>query len=136
MHYEADDVELVDINWLKAHEEVHQKKVIELFEMTLKWGGYTKPLIVDKETGAILDGHHRFEVGKRLKLKHLPVIIIDYLKDESITVSTWPNSKINKVTKKDVIDMALSEKLFPPKTSKHSLSNYLPPIMLEIEKLR
>ena len=35
-----------------------------------------------------------------------------------------------------VIDMALSEKLFPPKTSKHSFSNYLPPIMLEIEKLR
>lgn len=136
MQYEVDDVELVDINWLKAHEEVHQKKVIELFEMTLKWGGYTKPLLIDQETGAILDGHHRYEVGKKLKLKSLPAITINYFKDDKITVSTWPNSKIKNITKKDVIDMALSTNLFPPKTSKHSLSNYLPPIMYELEKLR
>ncbi len=136
MQYEVGDVELVDINWLKAHEEVHQKKVIELFEMTLKWGGYTKPLIIDRETGAILDGHHRYEVGKKLKLKFLPAITINYFKDDKIAVSTWPNSKIKNITKKDVIDMALSTSLFPPKTSKHSLSNYLPPIMYELEKLR
>ena len=136
MQFEANDIELVDINWLKAHEEVHQKKVIELFEMTLKWGGYTKPLIIDQKTGTILDGHHRYEVGKKLNLKLLPAIVTNYFEDERISVSAWPGSKINNISKNDVIDMALSGKLFPPKTSKHSLSYYLPPIMYELEKLK
>jgi len=136
MQYETNDVELVDINWLKAHEEVHPKKVIELFEMTLRWGGYTKPLLLDRKTGTILDGHHRFEVGKKLKLKLIPAIVTDYFEDERITVTTWPNSEIKKIGKEDVIEMALSGKLYPPKTSKHSLSEYLPPIMIKLEDLK
>ena len=136
MQFERDDVELIEINWLKAHEEVHPKKVIELFEMTLRWGGYTKPLLIDRETGTILDGHHRYEVGKKLDLNYIPAIVIDYLHDDRIGVTTWPNSGLEKIEKIDVINMALSEKLFPPKTSKHSLSEYLPPIMIKIEELR
>ena len=136
MQYETKDVELVDINWLKPHEEVHQKKVIELFEMTLRWGGYTKPLLIDSETGTILDGHHRYEVGKKLKLKLIPAIVTNYFEDDRITVTTWANSNLKEISKKDVIEMALSEDLFPPKTSKHSLSEYLPPIMIKLEDLR
>ena len=136
MQYETKDVELVDIKWLKPHEEVHQKKVIELFEMTLRWGGYTKPLLIDSETGTILDGHHRYEVGKKLKLKLIPAIITNYFEDERITVTTWPNSKLKEIRKKDVVEMALSENLYPPKTSKHSLSEYLPPIMIKLEDLK
>ncbi|MAK04517.1 MAG: hypothetical protein CMA03_01345 [Euryarchaeota archaeon] len=136
MRFEQKDVELLDINWLKAHEEVHQKKVIELFEMTLRWGGYTKPLLIDRETGTILDGHHRYEVGKKLKLKFIPAIVIDYLEDDRIDVTTWSNSNLKKIEKTDVINMALSGKLFPPKTSKHSLSEYLPPIMIKLDDLK
>ncbi len=136
MRFEQKDVELLDINWLKAHEEVHQKKVIELFEMTLRWGGYTKPLLIDRETGTILDGHHRYEVGKKLKLKFIPAIVIDYLEDDRIDVTTWSNSNMKRIEKTDVINMALSGKLFPPKTSKHSLSEYLPPIMIKLDDLK
>ena len=136
MRFEQKDVELLDINWLKAHEEVHQKKVIELFEMTLRWGGYTKPLLIDRETGTILDGHLRYEVGKKLKLKFIPAIVIDYKEDDRIDVTTWSNSNMKRIEKTDVINMALSGKLFPPKTSKHSLSEYLPPIMIKLDDLK
>ena len=136
MQYHSSDVELVKIKWLKAHEEVHEKKVIELFKMTLRWGGYTKPLLVDSKTGTILDGHHRYEVGKKLNLKFIPVILTDYLNDERITVTTWPNSELKTVEKEEVIKMALSNELFPPKTSKHTLSEYLPPIMVKLEELK
>ena len=103
--------------------------------MTLKWGGYTKPLLIDKETGTILDGHHRYEVGKKLKLKFIPAIVIDYLNDDRVGVTTWPNSGLKTIEKSDVISMALSGNLFPPKTSKHSLSEYLPPIMIKLDEL-
>ena len=35
MQFERDDVELLEISWLKPHEEVHPKKVIELFEFNV-----------------------------------------------------------------------------------------------------
>ena len=136
MQYRSSDVELVEISWLKAHEEIQEKKVIELYDMTLRWGGYTKPLLVDNETGAILDGHHRFEVGKKLKLKYIPAILTDYLNDKEISVTTWPNSKFKNIKKEEIINMALSGNLYPPKTSKHSLSEYLPPIMIKLEDLK
>jgi hypothetical protein len=62
------EVELVPIEWLKAHEGIRLKKVRELAEVTKKWGCYTKPLLVDKQTGTILDGHHRHQVGFILNL--------------------------------------------------------------------
>ena len=57
------DVELAPIMWLKPHEEVKPRNVDTLHEMTLRWSAYTKPLLVDRETGTILDGHHRYQVG-------------------------------------------------------------------------
>ena len=135
MPFEQSDVELVEIDWLKAHEMVLPKKVDELHMMTLRWEGYTKPLLVDSQTGAILDGHHRFTVGKRLELRLLPAILIDYLDDERISVKTWPNCQKQSITKQEIIDMALSGELFPPKTSKHSLDGHMPPIMVSLESL-
>ncbi|MDP7000908.1 MAG: hypothetical protein QGH90_03305, partial [Candidatus Poseidoniaceae archaeon] len=63
MDWQASDVILVDIDWLKPHEEIRQKNMQQLLKMTLRWKGYTRPLLVDEKTGAILDGHHRYNVG-------------------------------------------------------------------------
>ncbi|GIR76501.1 MAG: hypothetical protein CM15mP78_12000 [Candidatus Poseidoniales archaeon] len=54
MSWGEKDVQLVPVAWLKVHEEIKPKNRDKLLEMTKKWGGYTKPLIVDKRTGAFL----------------------------------------------------------------------------------
>ena len=130
------DVELVPIGWLKPHEEVKPRNVDTLHEMTLRWSAYTKPLLVDGETGTILDGHHRYHVGMRIGLSRLPVIKVDYLGDEGIELDLWPASKLESLTKQQVIDTALSENLFPPKTSRHRFSDHLPPIAVPLDLLR
>ena len=135
MSWESEDVALVSVSWLKPHEEIKQKNRDKLLEMTKKWGGYTKPIIVDLVTGAILDGHHRHSVAKCLDLNRVPAILVDYLNDESISVDVWPGCGLDSITKQDVIDMSLSDNLFPPKTSKHTISNDLPPIHIELEIL-
>ena len=135
MNFEG-EVELVEISWLKAHEQVKDKRVDKLKEMTLKWGGYTKPLLVDQVTGSILDGHHRHKVGMMLNLKRLPVILCDYINDDDIKLEIWPNRGKDTITKEEVIDMALSGELFPPKTSRHLLSDNLPPIHISLEILK
>ncbi len=130
------EVELVAIEWLKPHEEVRPRKVDELAEMTLRWDAYTKPLLIDRVSGAILDGHHRYTVGLRLGLLSLPAILVDYLEDDTIELDVWPDSAVESLTKIEIISMAESENVFPPKTSRHRLSDDLPPISVSLADLR
>ena len=135
MSWEADDVSLVSLDWLKPHEEIKVKNRDKLLDMTKRWGGFTKPMLVDSKTGAILDGHHRHSVAVSLNLKRVPVILIDYLSDEQIEVDVRPGCGLDTITKQQVIDMSLSGNLYPPKTSKHTISNHMPPIHVLLEEL-
>jgi len=130
-------IELVPITWLKAHEEVvSNARVNALLAVTLEWNAYTKPLLVDQVTGAILDGHHRYEVGKRLALNRLPVVMVDYLGDPSIEVDVWPGCGRFHLTKRDVIHMSLSDSVFPPKTSRHRFADDMPVCNVPLVQLR
>ena len=120
---------------LRPHEQVIQKKVDQLERMTIRWDAYTKPLLVDGATGTILDGHHRYEIAKRLDLQCLPCVVVDYLYDDSITLLLWPSSDREGITKDDVIQAGLSGDLMPPKTSRHLLSDDLPPISVPLSRL-
>ena len=135
MSWSEDNVRLVPVEWLKAHEEVKPKNLEKLLEMTLKWDGFTKPLIADKATGTILDGHHRFGVAQRLELARIPAVCIDYLNDDTVQLELWPASELESITKQEVIDMALSANLFPPKTTRHRISDHLPPIHVSLKRL-
>lgn len=131
------EVQLVDIAWLKAHEEiVSWERVSGLKKATLSWDAYTEPLLVDIKTGAILDGHHRYTVGVQLRLKQLPAVLVDYLGDDTIAVDVWPGCGRSKLTKDEVIAMALSPNVFPPKTSRHRFTESLPPISIPLSILR
>lgn len=135
MSWEVEDVQLVPVSWLKPHEEIKQRNRDKLLEMTKRWKGYTKPLLVDSVTGSILDGHHRHSIAVILGLKRVPAIVIDYLNNDEITVSVWPGSDLESLSKDQVIEMSLSENLYPPKTSKHTIANDMPPIFVLLEEL-
>jgi len=128
-------VQLIPVEVLKPHEQVIQKKVDQLERMTIRWDAYTKPLLVDGATGTILDGHHRYEIARRLDLQCLPCVVVEYLDDDSITLLLWPNSDREGISKDDVIQAGLSGDLMPPKTSRHLLSDDLPPISVPLSRL-
>ncbi len=128
-------VQLIPVEVLKPHEQVIQKKVDQLERMTIRWDAYTKPLLVDGATGTILDGHHRYEIARRLDLQCLPCVVVEYLDDDSITLLLWPNSDREGISKDDVIRAGLSGDLMPPKTSRHLLSDDLPPISVPLSRL-
>ena len=128
-------VQLIPVEVLKPHEQVIEKKVDQLERMTIRWDAYTKPLLVDGATGTILDGHHRYEIARRLDLQCLPCVVVEYLDDDSITLLLWPNSDRESISKDDVIQAGLSGDLMPPKTSRHLLSDDLPPISVPLSRL-
>ncbi|MCH1524546.1 MAG: hypothetical protein L7S41_05315 [Candidatus Thalassarchaeaceae archaeon] len=129
-------VELVPLEVLRPHEQILPKKVDQLEKMTHRWNAYTKPLLIDRATGTILDGHHRYQVAQRLELLCVPCVLIDYLEDSLIELDIWPNCGRDEVTKNEVIQAALSGNLFTPKTSRHRLSDHLPPIAVPLSRLR
>ena len=136
MMWDESDVRLVPLEWLKPHEQIKTRNRDKLLDMTKRWQGYTKPLIVDQVTGAILDGHHRHAIAVLLELKRIPVICVDYLGDKSITVDVWPGCGRDSLSKQEVLEMSFSDDLFPPKTSRHTIADHLPPIHISLEILR
>ena len=60
------EVELVPLEVLRPHEQIIHKKVDQLERVTHRWNAYTKPLLLDRTTGTILDGHHRYHVAQRI----------------------------------------------------------------------
>ena len=128
-------VDLIPLEILRPHEFTIPKKVDELEKMTNRWNAYVLPLVVDNKTGVILDGHHRHQVALRLGLQCLPCVQVDYMGDETVELEVWPNCGKESITKEEVVQAGLQGDLFSPKTSRHRLSDHLPPISVPLSRL-
>lgn len=110
------EIVLFDLKDLREHEEVEPKYLERLKNQILKDRALKRPIIVDKNSNIILDGHFRYNVLKQLGCSKIPVYLIDYRSSE-ILVKSWNGNDV--ITKEDVIAAGLTEKKLPPKTSKH-----------------
>ncbi|MAH98712.1 MAG: hypothetical protein CMA12_05125 [Euryarchaeota archaeon] len=128
------DFEIVEIGLLRGHEEVI-KTNLDTRISKLERKGFYKPIIADKSSMVILDGHHKWTAAGILGLKRVPVILIEYIEDESVTVGVWPGCGRDNVSKKEVLSMGLSEELFPPKTSRHFFPFEIPQIQIPLDDL-
>ena len=86
--------------------------------------------MVEEENFLILDGHHRFEVAKKMKIKKIPAIFVKY--DETIVWSLREKEKVDVPT---VIKRAKEGSIYPNKTVKHKFSKTPPNCKIEISKL-
>ncbi|DAC17129.1 MAG: transcriptional regulator [Euryarchaeota archaeon TMED141] len=130
------EVELVQVTWLKPHEHIRPERVEQL-RMKIQQNGYLhKPLLVDRVSGTILDGHHRYTAGQALGLSLLPALLFDYLDEERIRVDTWPGCGRESITKKEIIDLAIRGERTPPKTSRHHIDVPIPRIRVPLDTLR
>ena len=128
-------LEIVDIAWLKQHEEIKPDRLDEVAKEITKAEFFNEPILVDENTGVILDGHHRYNAVLRLGFKRIPAVMIDYLNDNNISVDVWPDCGTEHITKQDVLDMAASGRVFPPKTSKHTINLEIEEIKIPIQEL-
>jgi len=81
-------VALVDINRLHDHEEINKGHLAELTEKIKQDGHLKEPIIVDKSTWVVLDGHHRFFALKNLGCKRIAALVVDYF-NPNIQVKSW-----------------------------------------------
>ena len=99
MEGQLEEVVLVEAVSLRGHEEVIPDNLETRTSKLLRKGFY-KPIIVDRESMVILDGHHKWTAAKSLGLARVPVIMVDYLVDEGVLVDVWPDCGKESITQK------------------------------------
>ncbi|MEM3153593.1 MAG: pyridoxal-phosphate dependent enzyme [Candidatus Bathyarchaeia archaeon] len=114
------EIHLAELEKLREHEETDPEHLKELTQQIATDKILKHPIVVDEKTNTILDGEHRFNALKNLGCKRIPAIYVDY-NSSDIVVQTWRNHY--NLTKRDVMEAALSGKLFPPKTTCHMIRN-------------
>lgn len=125
------EFELIARNLLRPHEEIDPARLDRLVEEIRNSGLFYPPVLIDRDTRVILDGHHRWHVSARLGLARLPCYSVRYFDDPAIRVmSRRPGID---VTKQSVIEMALAGRMYPHKTTRHmyDLPEWLEPVALD-----
>lgn len=103
---------------LRDHEETKPARLNFVKDRIVRERSVDIPIIVDKKTGVIIDGHHRAKALRILGMRKAPVVEVDYLSDE-VTLTVRPESPLQGLTKEDVLAKGLSDEVFPHKTTKH-----------------
>jgi len=127
-------IEILDIGSLRGHEEVIPSNLESRTAKLLERGFY-KPIIADRSSLVILDGHHKWTAARDLGLAWVPVLLVGYLVDGGVEVDVWPDCGKDSITKQEVLEMGMSGDLFPPKTSRHTLPFNIPSISIPLSDL-
>ena len=80
----ANNIELRSVEELTPYENnarVHSRSQVNQIAASIAEFGFTNPILIDSKKG-IIAGHGRLMAAKKLNLKHVPVVILDYLTDQ------------------------------------------------------
>jgi len=127
--------EVLEIGRLHGHERVRPALLQELTDQIRKDGYLRRPILVADVDFVILDGHHRVEAVRALGARRIPAYLVDYFSD-IVQLGTWPDAVVSVVTKDDVIRRGRTGDLFPPKTSRHTLTIQLEDRPTDLDDLR
>ncbi len=112
------EVREVSLALLREHEQIESERLRQIREEIQREGRLRYPILVDKHSGVILDGHHRFRAYRELGFETIPCLLVDYHSELVSVRSRRPDIAVSKA---EVIRRALSGELFPPKTTRHIL---------------
>jgi hypothetical protein len=127
-------ISLVDINELKTHENVIAKRVRQIAREITAKKIVINPVVADKKTKVILDGHHRVAALKLIGAKCVPVYLVDY-KSDAVKVCLRRKNLLSQILKKQVLVVGKSGNNFPVKTTRHYIYNLPKNINVNLSKL-
>lgn len=126
------EYEFVDVEKLKEIEDHDEKRAEELKNKIITEDVWTYPLIVEKKYFCVLDGHHRLQVAKKLKLKRVPAILVDYN-----DIDVWSLRKEYKINQNAVYKKVINNnEIYPYKTVKHKYPFKVSNIRVSLEELK
>lgn len=109
-------LDLVAVDSIVETEEHIPDRVEWLLDKINREKVWRIPIILERNTLAVMDGHHRLNVAKKMGLSRIPAILMDYYSD-NIIVTSWRDDVY--IDKEVVIEYISKKKKFPHKTTKH-----------------
>jgi len=83
------DITMVEIEDLIPHEMTIDEELEHFKDEIVIDGTIFYPILVDKESLVILDGHHRQAGLTQLGYKNIPVVYLNYMDDSIVQLGTW-----------------------------------------------
>lgn len=120
---------LADIHPTEHYSEAHSENLRTEIAITGVW---TKPLLVDRDRAALMDGHHRYHAARALGLTLVPVIRLGY-DDPAVTLKSWRPGE--HFTPPDIWEICDTGRLLPMKTTRHVIGVPLPFSRVPLEQL-
>ena len=111
----------IDIKKLSPIEGHGPKRVDWLKKKIIKEGFWTQPLKIEKTKNLVMDGHHRFEVAKKLDLARVPVYTFHYSE-----VELYSLRKNIEVSADIIFENYRKNLIYPYKTAKHIFPDIFP----------
>ena len=119
---------LDDLQPTEATDPLRQMQVMDL---VLRAGLWTAPIVVDEQTSAIMDGHHRYETAKALGFHSIPVVEMPYRDVRVEARRPGVDVSISEIQKR-----AQSGNLYPPKTTRHIFPGEVEPCSISFYELK
>ena len=125
-------LELIDIKKIIPHELTDQS-IIDILINKIRGDGYwSNPVIIDKETMIIMDGHHRYEAAKIIGIKKIPCYIMGY-HSNNVQIYNWKTNE--KIDFNTIIQRVERGQKLPIKTTKHVFSIPLYEVKIDLNAL-
>ncbi len=101
---------------LVPHEEHDERRALRLARHIGRAGVWTAPLVVERDSLVVMDGHHRLRAARALGLLVLPAVLLSY-EDGEVTLEAW--RKGEQWSAAAVLSSGRSGRLLPRKTTRH-----------------
>ncbi|MBN3845491.1 MULTISPECIES: ParB N-terminal domain-containing protein [Burkholderiaceae] len=114
-------IEFIDPERILRNEE-HSAAHAEELANAMKYSGLWRvPILLEKESLAVMDGHHRLAAARSLGLIRVPVLRLDYQHVEVVATREGFT-----VTPDEIVMRARQGNLYPEKTTRHMFSSPIP----------
>jgi hypothetical protein len=86
-------VSAVPVGRLVPHEEHDERRALRLAGHIGRVGVWTAPLVIERDSLVVMDGHHRLRAAQALGLSVLPAVLLSY-EDAGVLLQAWRKGEV------------------------------------------
>ncbi len=122
----------VPVAGLVPHEEHDEHRALRLARHIGRVGVWTAPLVVERDSLVVMDGHHRLRAARALGLSVLPAVLLSY-EDGGVVLQAWRRGE--HWSPAAVLSCGRSGQLLPRKTTRHLFQPAIGAVAIPLARL-
>lgn len=126
------EMRLIDVQSLRPHEETDPVNFLIVSKKIHRDAFWHIPIIVDRDTGIIMDGHHRYQFALNSGFTVVPCYQMSYSSD-LVKITHWKTGL--PLSPQKIVEYVCAGKKFPPKTTRHVFNVMFDTVNIDFKKL-